>query len=196
MAVMLAQGVLALSLVVRIHDAYGVPDDHLARARATAERIMKGAGVAVSWPQCPCLSPVRPDELVIRIAAAAPTDTPRSLGFSFVDIGQKTGTLATAFADRVQALATVARVDAGELLGRVIAHELAHLLIGTRDHGIHGLMRGEWRVSELAQPHPSDWMLTSSDGGAIRRAIRRRSSESRPAMMAVDADPAPGANAQ
>ena len=157
---------------------------------------MKGAGVAVSWPQCPCLSPVRPDELVILIAAAAPADTSRSLGFSVVDIGQKAGTLATAFADRVQALATVARVDAGELLGRVIAHELAHLLIGTRDHGIHGLMRGEWRVSELAQPHPSDWMLTSSDGSAIRRAIRRRSSESRPAMMAVDADPTPGANAQ
>ncbi len=62
---------------------------------------------------------------------AAPASTPGSLGFSFVDIGRKAGTLATVFADRVQALAAIAGVDDGELLGRVIAHEIAHLLIGT-----------------------------------------------------------------
>ena len=189
---MLAEGLFAISLVVRIYDAYEVPSDHLARARATVEEIMMtGAGVDVTWPRCPCLSPVSPGELVVRIAAAAPASGPASLGYSFVDVGRRTGTLATVFADRVQAMAAMTGVDEGELLGRVIAHEIAHLLIGTRDHGPRGLMRGEWRASELAQQGPSDWRLSRSEGRTIRQAIWRRSSGSPPAMMAADADAAP-----
>lgn len=187
MAVMLAHGMLALSLLVRIHDAYDVPSDHLARARMTVEGIMKSAGVAVTWPRCPCLSPVSPGELVVRITASVPASTPGSLGFSFVDIGRKAGTLATVFADRVQALAAIAGVDEGELLGRVLAHEIAHLLLGTRDHKPHGLMRGEWKASELVQQRPSDWLLSRSEGVKIRQAIKRRSSESPPALLTVDA---------
>jgi hypothetical protein len=187
MAVMLAQGMLALSIVVRVHDGYGVPGDQLARARATVERIMEVAGVAVAWPVCPCLSPVGSDELVVRITAASSASTPGALGFSFVDIEQKAGTLATVFADRVQTLAAFAGTDDGELLGRVIAHEIAHLLIGTRDHGSRGLMRGEWRASEVARQRPSDWRLARADGLKIREAIKRRTTQS-PAMLAVDAD--------
>jgi hypothetical protein len=196
MADMLAQGMLAISLVVRIYDAYDVPSDHLARARTTVEGIMNGAGVAVTWPQCPCLSPVRRNELVVRVTGAPPASTPGSLGFSLIDIGQRTGTLATVFGDRVHALAAIAGVDDGELLGRVIAHELSHLLLGTRDHGPRGLMRGEWKAIELSQQRPADWLLSRREGGEIRRAIRRRASQSLPAMMAVDADATPRANAQ
>ena len=157
---------------------------------------MKSAGVAVTWPRCPCLSPVNPGELVVRITASVPASTPGSLGFSFVDIGQRTGTLATVFADRVHSLAAIAGVDEGELLGRVIAHEISHLLTGTRDHGARGLMRGEWRASELALQRPTDWVLSRSEGGAIRRAIRRRTSESPPALLTVDADPVPSGAVQ
>ena len=192
---MLARGLLALSIVVRVHDGYGVPADQLARARATVERIMEAAGVAVAWPVCPCLSPVGSGELVIRITAASSASTPGALGVSFVDIEQKAGTLATVFADRVQTLAAFAEADDGELLGRVIAHEIAHLLIGTRDHGSRGLMRGEWRASEVARRRPSDWRLAGADGLKIREAIKRRTTTP-PAMLAVDADPASGVTTQ
>ena len=188
-AVMLAQGILALSIVVRIHDAYGVPGDQLARAQTTVERIMAAAGVAVAWPVCPCLSPVSSGELVVRIAAASPTTTPGALGFSYVDIQQKAGTLATVFADRVQTMAAFAEVEDGVLLGWVMAHEISHLLIGTRDHEPRGLMRGEWKASELTRQRRSDWLLSQTDGLRIRRAIARRTTPSSPAMLAVDADP-------
>ena len=192
---MLAQGILALSLVVRIHDAYGVPGHDLAKARTTAAGIMKAAGVDVTWPQCPCLSPVRGAELVVRVTPAPPASTPGSLGFSLVDLELKAGILATVFADRVQRLAAIAAVDDGELLGRVIAHELSHLLIGTRDHGPRGLMRDKWRVSELVEQRRSDWLLSRADSIKIRQAIRRRSSTP-PAMLAADGDPRPKINAQ
>ena len=191
MAGMLAQGMLALSLVVRIYDAYGVPDDHLTKARTTVEAIMTGAGIAVTWPECPCLTPVGPGELVVRITAATPARPPASLGFSLVDLGLKAGTLATVFADRVQTVATNAGLDEGELLGRVIAHELSHLLLGTLEHGLSGLMRGEWTATELAQQGPSEWLLSPAQSRLIRQAIRRRSSPLGPPLLSVDADPMP-----
>lgn len=157
---------------------------------------MKSAGVAVAWPVCPCLVPVRSNELVVRITNASSASAPGSLGFSYVDMELKAGTLATVFADRVQTLAAFAGVDEGELLGWVIAHELAHLLIGTRDHESHGLMRGEWRASELARQRPSDWRLSRTDGLRIRQAIKRRTAPSPPAMLAADADPASDVSTQ
>jgi hypothetical protein len=193
---MLAQGMLALSLVVRIYDAYDVPSHHLAKAKTTVEGIMKGAGVAVIWPRCPCLSPVSPGELVVRITASVPASEPGSLGFSFVDMSRKAGVLATVFADRVRALAAAADIDEAELLGRVIAHEISHLLLGTRDHGTHGLMRGAWKAGELTQQRPADWLLSRAEGRRIRRAVRWRSSESPPAMMAIDADLPPDTTTQ
>ena len=189
---MLAEGLVAMSLMVRIYDGYHVPSEHLAKARTTVERIMmNGAGVAVTWPPCPCMSPVGVGELVIRIAAATPASPSAALGVSLVDVRHKTGTLATVFADRVHALAALALVDEGELLGLVIAHEIAHLLIGTADHSARGLMRGGWKASELAQQSPTDWLLSRAEGLEIRQAIWRRSSESPPALLAADGDAAP-----
>ena len=158
--------------------------------------MMNGAGVAVIWPRCPCLSPVSAGELVVRITAASPASSPASLGFSLVDVGRKTGTLATVFADRVQAMAAITGVDQGELLGRVIAHEIAHLLIGTHDHSRRGLMRGKWRATEMAQQRPSDWLLSRVEGRTIRQAIWRRSSGSPPGMLAADAAAVPNATPQ
>lgn len=174
MAVMLAHAALALYVVVRLYDTHGVPEDALVTARATAERILQAADVRVRWAQCPCSQPVGPVELMVRLSAAPPGSEPASLGFSYVDVGRKAGTLATVFDDRVHALATAARVDEGELLGRAIAHEMGHLLLGTHDHASAGLMRGTWTSIELAKNRPVDWLLTRGDGADLRQALVRR----------------------
>jgi hypothetical protein len=177
MATMLAHAVLALSLVVRIYDGYGVPDAELAAARAAVERILKSADVAVTWAQCPCNNAVGAAELVIRISSASPAGEPASLGFSYVDVDRKAGTLATVFADRVRALANGAGVNAGELLGRAMAHEVGHLLLGTRDHDRDGLMRGQWTAIEVARNRPWDWTLPRAERTTMRQAIARRTLE-------------------
>jgi hypothetical protein len=197
MAGMLTQSVLALTMVVRIYDAYGVPADRLAKARATVDALMQTASVAVTWPQCPCPSPVAAGELVVRILPASPVSERGSLGFSYVDLEHKAGTLATVFADRVHALAAVAGIDEGELLGRAIAHEVAHLLLGTRDHEPSGLMRGLWTSTELAEQRPWDWMLSGTERTRIHQAVvRRRLESARPALVTADADTAPNVSAQ
>src|SRR4051812_32911182 len=151
MAGMLAHAALALYVVVRVYDMHGVPADTVTTARATAERILKTADVTVRWAECPCGRPAGPVELMVRLAASTAESEPASLGFSYVDTGRKLGTLATVFPDRVHGLAAAARVDEGELLGRAMAHEIGHLIIGTREHASAGLMRGRWTSIELAK---------------------------------------------
>jgi hypothetical protein len=194
---MLAQSVLVLSLAVRIYDAYGVSTESLARARATVDRILKDADVTIAWPQCPCPAPLGRAELVVRILPASPAIEPGSLGFSYVDVGRRAGTLATVFADRVHTLAVITGVDEDELLGRAIAHELAHLLLGTHDHQHRGLMRGQWTASDISKQGPRDWVLLPAELTSIRRSVARRSREpAQPPVLTADADPSNDLNVQ
>ena len=171
---MLAHAALALSLVVRIYDAYGVSPETLARAQGAVERILKDADVRVTWDTCPCADGVGPAALVVRILAAPAVNDSTSLGYSFVDVGRKAGTLATVFGDRVRAMARLAGADDGELLGRAMAHEIGHLLLGTHDHTRSGLMRGRWDVRDLQRNQPWDWTLSRTDAKTMRDALARR----------------------
>jgi hypothetical protein len=174
LASMLAYATLALSLTIRVYDTHGVALDTKAAARAAVDRIVSPAGIHVIWAQCPCDDRVASTELMIRITAAPAAADPASLGFSYVDVEQRAGTLATVFADRVHALAQLAAVDEGELLGRAMAHEIAHLLLGTRDHSAAGLLRGHWTSLELAKNQPRDWQFLRGDGARLQQALARR----------------------
>jgi hypothetical protein len=174
MAAMLAHAALALSLVVRLYDAHGVHADTTAAARVTVDRILAAADIHVTWTPCPCDTRPAASELLIRITDAPASGDPASLGFSYVDVEQRSGTLATVFADRVHAFATLADVSEGELLGRAMAHEVAHLLLGTREHADAGLMRRRWTSLELARNQPADWQFSRRDGARLRQALVRR----------------------
>jgi len=173
-AVMLAHAALALSLAVRVYDAYGLPAATLDKAHAAVDRILKEADLRVTWETCPCGERVGPAELVVRISAAPAASDSGSLGFSFVDVDRRAGTLATVFADRVRVLSRLTGVDEGVLLGRAMAHEIGHLLLGTHDHARSGLMRGRWDARELQRNQPWEWTLSRKDGAAMREALVRR----------------------
>jgi hypothetical protein len=171
---MLAHPVLALALVVRLYDAYGVSAAELAAARATGGSILGSAGIAVTWVACPCAERVGPAELIVRVIAATAPSERDSLGFSYIDLESRSGTLATVFADRVRTRASEARVSSGELLGRAMAHEIGHLILGTIQHDSRGLMRGRWTASELQKNSPWDWSFPRETAIDMDRALRAR----------------------
>jgi hypothetical protein len=57
-------------------------------------------------------------------------------------------------------------------LGRVLAHEIGHVLLGAPDHDQAGLMRATFRPEELAQPVRTPFRLTCS--GVVRLTSRLR----------------------
>jgi hypothetical protein len=176
---MLAPAVLALSLLVRVYDNVGVSAGEMGSARAAAQAALSDAGIAVSWRECPrgaCedLGPPAPAEIVMRVIVAPPALPFGSLGFSVVDVERRSGTLATVFVDRVRALSALAGADSGLLLGRAMAHEIGHLLLGTTHHADRGLMRGLWTTIDLQKEQPWDWVLSREDGVRMRRALDAR----------------------
>jgi hypothetical protein len=180
---MLATAVLTLSLVVRVYDSAGVPPADRAAALSVAEAILRDAGIAVAWRdgtacnEGPGRDVALPNgsgpatEVIIRIVKAPLEMLPSSLGFSLIDLTVRSGTLATVFADRVADLARLGGVDPGRLLGRAMAHEVGHLLLGTTRHANAGIMRGTWTTWELQREQPRDWLLLSEDITEMRRGL-------------------------
>jgi hypothetical protein len=93
--------------------------------------------------------------------------TADALGDARVDEHTRSGVLATVYVDRVEELARAARVDVGMLLGRALAHELGHLLMGGL-HGVSGLMRPSWTREEVRRNAAADWMFAGGELLAMR----------------------------
>jgi hypothetical protein len=162
-------------VVVRSYNMAGVPPRQLSSALETARAILGGAAIDLVWHECgPCDEAPGPRELIVRMVEAPPQAEPESLGYSLIDVKQQTGSLATIFASRVESLAASARFDPGVLLGRTIAHELAHLLIGTTEHSTHGLMRSHWAAPELERDRRRDWVLSREEGARMRQGLIAR----------------------
>jgi hypothetical protein len=159
----------------------------LAAARRIVDRILGEGGLASAWLQCwssdssapipaACNQPLRAGELIVKIAPAHDTNSlshQASLGYSYVDVQAGTGSVATVYTDRVRDLSRGAGVKNIDLLGRAIAHEIGHLLLGTNQHAGAGLMRAVWSVAELRRNAAADWAFSESEAQAIGRAVTR-----------------------
>jgi hypothetical protein len=120
----------------------------------------------------PCSEPLKPLEMVVRIIDAplfSPTIHPEACGVAYVLKETDRGWLATAFSDRIASAAMRVDVDAGTLLGLVIAHEVGHLLLGSGYHGWTGVMRADW-AEELFKRNPEAWRFSTLEAARIRQA--------------------------
>ena len=93
------------------------------------------------------------------------------LGTSLIDTRAGSGSLATIYVDRVARFARDSGTQAGVLLGRAIAHEIGHLLLGTTAHTRTGLMRAVWSSDALQRSNAADWLFTPSDARAMRDGL-------------------------
>lgn len=57
------------------------------------------------------------------------------------------------------------------LLGRVVAHELGHLMMHTSSHAHRGLMRANWTPHEVRRNLAADWAFTADDIAAMSRPV-------------------------
>jgi hypothetical protein len=181
-----------LLLTARFYSVADVPPSDRVIATQVAANILRAAGIDVRWTDCKdrfssnqhatspvCLTPPNPDEVIVRFVsspqpASRVTVSADSLGDAYVDTAAAAGSLATVYVDRVENMARAAGVDAGTLLGRVMAHEIGHLLLGTPTHRPSGLMRAQWSTTLLQRRMANDWRLSSLDAASARDGILRR----------------------
>jgi hypothetical protein len=168
------------SLLVRVYDNAGILAASRGRAIKSADEIIARAGIAVQWHDCPagaplirgaCAAAPSGTDLAVRLVRAPkPHSQDRALGMAYIDSATGSGTLATVFVDRVERLAADGKADRWALVGRVMAHELGHLLLGTNSHSDDGLMREIWTVRELTRNRAVDWLFSRRQRDELRTA--------------------------
>jgi hypothetical protein len=201
-----AEGSEIALLAVRIYALVALPEPELAGARETAGGILGGAGIQVSWRDCrraedaptpsACDGPLQPNEVILRIAAAAAAKAePGTLGYSLIDTERRRGWLSTVFADRIGVLARQARTDRAGVLGRVMAHEIGHLLLGTTRHARSGLMRARWTPAEVSR-RDSSWRFSLQEAADMRRDVMARAMDPpRELLLSAIISPVPAGHA-
>jgi hypothetical protein len=179
------------SLTIRLYDLANVPARTVERASTVAGELLARAGVTVIWQkgasdslegEITDMSAVSPtpdsrEYLVVRIvrgisAAVYPSATGYALPFA------REGAHATVFYDRVEKLWLNSAVgpSAASLLGATMAHEIGHVLLGSGEHSVSGIMKARWGQAEFRLLAFNSLRFTPEDGEAI---ARKRSNASR-----------------
>ncbi|MCU1263030.1 MAG: hypothetical protein JWO80_5915 [Bryobacterales bacterium] len=140
-------------LTVRVYGFSGLSHRVLQGAETEAARMLRSVPIDLRWVNCTsqvnsgsCASPQLQTDLIIRFIPKAFSQASKSA----LGSAGSTGDYAAAFIfyDRVTAVRTQARL-LPMVIGRVIAHEITHLLLPGQGHSSFGLMRGQWSADDL-----------------------------------------------
>jgi hypothetical protein len=170
------------TVTIRTYNYAAVSADHLDAAKSEAEYIFKTTGILLQWIDCrvpgnmngaQCTEPLLPGrDLMLRLVHRAPATGERivALGESMLDREQRGGVLMTVDLYPVRTIAAGTATTFTTLLGRAIAHEVGHLLLGSAEHSRHGLMRALWSHDELRGLRPAHWGFSAREAAQMRQA--------------------------
>jgi hypothetical protein len=159
----------------------------LAELQDEVEQIWRPYGVRITWPDSRSRAESFPLIAVVdhRSERAGVQIGPLVLGRAFIDPSYPpTRPISVSFeateqtlAQRPHAWASIAgRLHERELaraLGRVLAHEIGHVLLAVRAHDRTGLMRETFTPEDLAGADRSPFALTPNSVGRLRSRIER-----------------------
>ena len=170
---------------IRILDYARITNDVLAQAQQRVTDIYKVIGVQMRWQVTVCPPDpssavadtlTEPSEFVLIVLNPHMSRrlrvAPDVLGLAIVP-PQGGGRIAYVLFDRVTRVARAARSDVTDVLAKVMAHEIGHLMLPDGSHSGNGLMRADWNIKELHRPLHRKFEFTTSQGETIRRRLRR-----------------------
>jgi hypothetical protein len=152
-----AAGPMKATLVLTLIDYSGTPARELARAEQEAARIYADAGLLVQWESGELVGDrveqangklrviLLPRDMTKRKTAA------EAIGDTVLGRGSRESGRAYIFVDRIVDLAVRARVEVSRILGRVIAHEVGHVLLTESGHSATGILAATIETRPIAQ---------------------------------------------
>lgn len=170
-------------VAIRTFNYAALSAEHLAAARVESARIFQHAGISLEWIECrvpgstdgaACTEPLLAGrDLMLRLVNREPVRDERlvALGESMLDREQRSGVLMTIDLFPVRTIAEQAFTAVPTLLGRAIAHEIGHLLLGSAAHPQSGLMRALWSREELRGLKPAHWRFSAREAAQMRETV-------------------------
>jgi hypothetical protein len=106
-------------------------------------------------------------------------------GAAFLSETGEFATVANVYSDRVSKMAD--QQDVGVVLGRIVAHELGHLLLGKNEHSRAGVMRAVFLPRDVQSGLADSILFLPGEAKRIRAQVlaRRASSNAPPVLDAV-----------
>jgi hypothetical protein len=180
------------AITLRVYDYAHVNRSELLAAEGRASGILALAGVEVHWVDCPvlqstldnysnCQSAWKVNDYVLGVMPKSKANVQEAsqdaLGYA-IDCGM--GPSAGVFYDRVRTLASGDTAPLAALLGRVMAHEIGHLLLGANSHSRTGIMRAFWADRDLSLAAGPELLFTAEQS----RRMKARLAEQAQAVQA------------
>ena len=164
-----------IKVKVMVLDSVGLSPTVLARTEKEAARIFADAAIHVEWINCQkkgesetCHHAPRADEFMLHIVHHGKTRTDLVFGEAF--LGEDgSGKYADVFFDRIQDASNLPELDTAQLLGAVAAHEVGHLLLGSRAHSSSGIMQPVWEKECLRRVWMGSLLFTQKQAQSMQQ---------------------------
>jgi hypothetical protein len=178
-----------------------VPDVQMRASEQVVARVLRQAGIEAEWSDCTvvggvmrsdspsCSGPLRPRDLVVyfvdRLEAHFPWVDRNALGYSNIPYTHELASMAYVSYSRIQHLSASTSAGAEDLLGLAVAHEIGHLLFGSKEHANQGIMRAPWRFRDLEDKAWDEFEFTNKQKKRLRESVelRRQADELRGAAQ-------------
>jgi hypothetical protein len=168
-------------MTIRLFESRLIDAVTLSDARRVAEQIFSRAGLETTWISCTrsqrdrrCREPIGPADFLVRIVDQTKAQQESlSFGYAHVDTTMRTGVLASLYGPRIKRTAARLKLDPALLLGRVLAHEVGHLL-GVSAHSPTGIMRADWSDEVLRRERAAAFLFIEDQPATLRAGIAAR----------------------
>ena len=183
------------SMTVHVYNYAGLSRSDLKLAESVAAEIFLERGVQIVWYDCRassradddprCSQSVGLTTFKLRICRSCTSFLAvqgREVG------GYATGQMATVSSLWVAQLETTLYVPSAKVLGRVIAHELGHLVLGPA-HSPVGIMKANWTAKDFDHVNIGMLMFTSEQGELIRSSLKFRGSANDETVVSAKSNP-------
>lgn len=164
---------------VLVYDSVKLSPSLLRRAETNAGSVFRESGIQIRWINCfkpgetdNCNRVPRSDEYVLHIVPDGRTGSDLVFGEAF--LGEDgTGKYSDVFFNRIAR--AVDGPNVSNLLGAVAAHELGHLLLGTRSHSLVGIMEPVWAPESLRRVGMGTLVFTREQSLLMKKRLDRGS---------------------
>jgi hypothetical protein len=149
-------------VIVRLDDLAGIPAQDLNEAKSEVSRVFRAADVDVNWVDSSASRDAGQLTLILLKHNAQPSRETGDVAGQAI----REASRAYVYCDKLETVTKHLPVDANVILGRVMAHEIGHLLLPPNSHSTVGIMRPHADLSQAGVT-----MFTHAQVQALRSAI-------------------------